>query len=93
MAQYDINFREYWRVLKKRKVLVTFITIIFSIFITFFVYFKAPTPLYRTACLIEFERSPALNDFYNKYDASMADDIDTQITMVKSYAVFEKHVQ
>ena len=93
MAQYDINFREYWRILKKRKVLVTFVTIVFSIFITFFAYFQAPTPLYTTACLIEFERSPALNDFYKRYDPSAADDIETQITMVKSYPVFEKVVE
>jgi uncharacterized protein involved in exopolysaccharide biosynthesis len=93
LSQYDINFREYWRILKKRKVLVTFVTIVFSIFITCFFYFGAPTPLYTTACLIEFERSPALNDFYNRYDPSAADDIETQITMVKSYPVFEKVVE
>jgi tyrosine-protein kinase Etk/Wzc len=93
LSQYDINFREYWRILKKRKALVTFVTIVLSIFITFFVYFRAPTPLYTTSCLIEFERSPALNDFRGNYEYYPADDIDTQITMVKSYTVFEKVVE
>jgi capsular polysaccharide biosynthesis protein len=93
LSQYDINFREYWRILKKRKALVTFVTIVLSIFITFFVYFRAPTPLYTTSCLIEFERAPALNKFYERYDPSAADDIETQITMVKSYPVFEKVVE
>ena len=93
MSQYDINFREYWRILKKRKVLVTFITLIFSIFTTFFVYFRAPTPLYSTVCVIEFERTLEMKEVYGKWDPSAADDIQTQITMVKSYPVFEMVVE
>ena len=93
MSQYDINFREYWRILKKRKALVLFITLIFATFFTVFAYLKAPTPIYTTDCLIEFERSPAIEDFYGKFDPSATDEVETQITMVKSYAVFEKIVE
>ena len=93
MSQYDINFREYWRILKKRKALVLFITFIFSIFFTVFAYLKAPTPIYTTDCYIEFDRSPALEDFYGKFDPSATDEVETQITMVKSYTVFEKIVE
>ena len=93
MSQYDINFREYWRILKKRRALVTFITLIFSIFSSFFVYFKAPTPLYHTVCVIEFERTLELKELYGKWDPSAVDDIETQITKVKSYPVFELVVE
>jgi uncharacterized protein involved in exopolysaccharide biosynthesis len=93
LTQYDINFREYWRILKKRRTLVIFVTIIFSIFFTIFAYLKAPTPIYTTDCLIEFERSPAIEDFYGKFDPSATDEIETQMTMVKSYTVFEKVVE
>ena len=93
MSQYDINFREYWRILKKRKTLVLFITLIFGIFFTVFAYLKAPTPIYMTDCYIEFQRSPAIEDFYGKFDPSATDEVETQITMVKSYTVFEKIVE
>jgi capsular polysaccharide biosynthesis protein len=58
LAQYDINLREYWRILKKRKFIVIFIAIVLGVFSTSLAIVKAPTPLYTTFCSIEFESEP-----------------------------------
>ncbi len=56
MAQYDINLREYWRILKKRKFIVLFVGIVLGVFSTAFAVFKAPTPIYTSVFSIKFEK-------------------------------------
>jgi capsular exopolysaccharide synthesis family protein len=91
LAQYDINLREYWRILRKRRVVVILIAIVLGVFSTSFAILRAPTPLYTTVCIIEFERTPPLSDVYGKrFSMSDSDDIETQMTVIKSYAVFQK---
>ncbi len=91
MAQYDINLREYWRILKKRKFVVILITIILGFFSTSFAILRAPEPLYTSVCSIKFEKETTLEGLYAKTISwSGGDDIETQITVIKSYPVFEK---
>jgi len=54
LAQYDINLREYWRILKKRKFIVFFVGIVLGVFSTAFAFQKAPTPIYPSVCRINF---------------------------------------
>ena len=56
MAQYDINLREYWRILKKRKFIVLFVGIVLGVFSTAFAFLKAPNPVYTSECSIKFEK-------------------------------------
>ncbi|MGD9040792.1 MAG: polysaccharide biosynthesis tyrosine autokinase [Desulfobacteraceae bacterium] len=91
MAQYDINLREYWRVLKKRKFIVIFIAIVVGIFSTSLAVVKAPTPIYTTVCSIEFEEAPRIKGIYSATVSwSESDNVETQISLIKSYAVFQK---
>ncbi|MGD8985504.1 MAG: hypothetical protein PVI53_15875, partial [Desulfobacteraceae bacterium] len=91
MSQYDINLREYWRVLKKRKFIVIFIAIVLGIFSTSLAIVKAPTPLYTTFCSIEFESEPHIKGVYSTTISwSDSDDVDTQISIIKGYTVFQK---
>ncbi len=90
MAQYDINLREYWRILKKRKLVVISFAIILGCLTTLFAFLRAPPPLYTASALIEFEKAPVLEGIYSTGSSSDTDDIDTQITVIKSYAVFQK---
>ena len=91
MAQYDINLREYWRILKKRKFVVILITIVLGLFSTSFAILKAPDPLYTAICTIKFEKETTVEGLYAKTITwSGGDDIETQITVIKSYPVFQK---
>ncbi len=91
MAEYDINLREYWRILKKRKFVVTVIAVVLGLFSTSFAILRAPEPLYTTACIIEFEQAPAVEGVYGTTaHSSDSDEIETQITVIKGYPVFQK---
>ena len=91
MAQYDVNLREYWRIVRKRKFIVLFIAVILGIFSTSFAILKAPAPIYSTDCMIEIKRDRLVEGIYSKTIAwEDSDDIETQIAVIKSYAVFEK---
>lgn len=94
MAQYDINLREYWRILKKRKFIVILTAIILGSFSTAFAVFRAPAPVYKTTCSIKFEKQTSIIDLYAQtLTWSTGDYIETQMSVIKSYSVFEKVAQ
>ncbi|MBW1800952.1 MAG: AAA family ATPase, partial [Deltaproteobacteria bacterium] len=91
MAQYDINLREYWRILKKRKAIVILTAVVLGFFSTAFAIFRAPTPLFISTCSIKFEKETTVEGLYARTISwSGSDDIETQISIIKSYTVFEK---
>jgi len=91
LAQYDVNLREYWRIIRKRKFIVLVIAVILGIFSTTFAILSAPAPLYSTECMIEIKRERLVEGIYSKTIAwDDSDDIETQIAVIKSYTVFEK---
>ncbi len=91
MAQYDVNLREYWRIIRKRKFIVLFIAVILGSFSTSFAILSAPAPFYSTECMIEIKRERLVEGIYSKTIAwDDSDDIETHIAVIKSYAVFEK---
>ncbi len=90
MAQYDINLREYWRILKKRKAIVILTALILGIFSTAFAFLRAPTPIYTSVCSIRFERETTVEGLYAKtLSWSGGDDLETQMSVIQSYPVFE----
>jgi len=94
LAQYDINLREYWRILKKRKFIVLFVGIVLGVFSTVFAALKAPNPIYTSVCSIKFEKETTVEGLYAKTITwSGGDDIETQISVIKSFTVFEKVAQ
>lgn len=91
MTQYDINLREYWRILKKRKLIVVLTALFLGAFSTAFAIFKAPAPIYSSVCSIKFERETTVEGLYTKtLTWSSSNDIQTQISIMTSYSVFEK---
>jgi succinoglycan biosynthesis transport protein ExoP len=91
LPQYDINLREYWRILRKRKLLVIFTTVVLGAFSVFFAALKTPAPVYTSSCGIKFERETTLDGLYAQaFTWSGGDDLQTQISLIKSYTVFER---
>jgi succinoglycan biosynthesis transport protein ExoP len=88
LAQYDINLREYWRILKKRKLIVIITAIILGLFSTIFAISQAPTPLYTSVCSIKFEKETTLEGLYTRtLSWSEGDDIETQISIINGFSV------
>jgi len=91
LAQYDINLREYWRIIKKRKLTVIFTALILGIFSTFFSILRAPTPLYTSSCSIKFEKQASIEGVFQKaFSWSGGGELDTVISVLKSYSVIKQ---
>ena len=94
MAQYDVNLREYWRIVRKRKFTILAVALLLGALSTTFAVLKAPTPIYSTACVIEIKKEPFVEGVYTQTISwSESDDIETQMTVIKSYAVFERSAE
>lgn len=94
MAQYDVNLREYWRILKKRKFTVTLTAIALAVFSTIFAVVKAPIPLYSAECAIRYEKHSTIGDLLSRtFSWSSGGDIETLISVLESYSVMEKVAQ
>ena len=88
MAQYDINLREYWRILKKRKLIVIITAILLGLFSTFFAVIQAPTPLYTSVSSIKFEKETTLEGLYSRtFSWTGSDDIETQMSVITGFSV------
>ena len=56
MAQYDVDLRDYWRIIKKRKASIIFMVLMVGICSYGFAKFKEPTPLYEATSAIKVDR-------------------------------------
>ena len=91
MAQYDINLREYWRIIRKRKAFISLITIVLTLFSIALAIIRAPAPIYEAACSIKFEKSISPLGLYAKFISwESGSEIETQMSVIKSYPVFKK---
>ncbi len=88
MTQYDINLREYWRILKKRKLIVIITAVVVAAASFFLAKLNAPEPLYSATCSIKFEKETTLEGLYRRtLSWSEGDDIETQLSIVTGYTV------
>ena len=88
MTQYDLNLREYWRILKKRKFVIIITALVLCVFCTFSAIIQAPDPLYTSTCSIKFEKETTLEGLYARtLSWSEGDDIETQLAIIAGYPV------
>ncbi|MBW2310781.1 MAG: polysaccharide biosynthesis tyrosine autokinase [Deltaproteobacteria bacterium] len=91
MAQYDINLREYWRIIKKRRFFIILVAILLTLFSVALSIVRAPTPLYEATCSIKFEKAVSPLGLYTKFISFGAgSEIETQMAVIKGYPVFKK---
>ena len=60
MPQYDVDLRDYWRIIKKRKTIIILMVILVAIFSYGFAKFKEPAPVYEATCSIKIEEQTNL---------------------------------
>jgi succinoglycan biosynthesis transport protein ExoP len=91
MAQYDINLREYWRVVKKRKPIVILTVVLLTAFSVTLAKLRAPMPLYESTCSVKFEKAVSPVGMYTQTVAwEYGDEIETQMAVIKGYPVFTR---
>jgi polysaccharide biosynthesis transport protein len=90
MAQYDLNLRDYWRTIRKRKFIVLFTTVCMTIFSLFWALFGQPAPIYKTSVSVKVEKSGALTGLYSQtFPWSSTNYLETQASVIKSYIILE----
>ena len=87
---YDLNLREYWRTIRKRKGIVIFTIVMMTGFSFIFSILGRPVPIYKTSASVKVEKSETLTGLYlQSVSASSTNYMETQMAMIKSYFIME----
>ncbi|MBW2594453.1 MAG: polysaccharide biosynthesis tyrosine autokinase [Deltaproteobacteria bacterium] len=88
--QYDLNLRDYWRVLRKRKIIIIFTMVAMGVFSFLFSIMQQPVPLYQATASVKVEQSGSITGLYiQTVSWSQTDYMQTQAAIIKSYYVME----
>jgi capsular exopolysaccharide synthesis family protein len=91
MTQYDLNLRDYWRVLRRRKWSVLLVTVAFGVMAYGFAYVQKPVPIYQSVAVVKFERTTTLVGLLVETIAvSTGDNMATQAAVIRSFPVLER---
>ena len=89
MGQYDLSLRDYWRIIRRRKWLVSSVFVASGFLFFAMAFLSAPSPLYQATASVRFERSVnmaglLINDMLN---ISPVGDLETQTALITSFPV------
>ena len=90
MAQYDVDLREYWRIIRKRKTYIILLVIIVGICSLGFSKFKEPVALYEAVAAIKIDRSANIGSILTGAYWNQAENMDTHAYIIKSFPVLAK---
>ena len=90
MHKYDLNLREYWRIIKRRKLIIIFTVVVMGVFSFISAILGKPVPIYKTGSTVQVQRSPAHAGPYWDYQLSGAtNQMETQTHVIRSYYTLE----
>ena len=90
MAQYDVDLREYWRIIRKRMTYILFLVVIVGTCSYGFAKFKEPVPLYEAVAAIKIDRSANIGSILTGAYWNQAENMDTHAYIIKSFPVLAK---
>ena len=91
MAQYDINIRDYWRIIRKRRTVIIFTTVLLALFSFVFGKLNEPIPIYSAASAVKFQRSTTVAGLVAEaFTFAPTDEIATQMVIARSYPIIEE---
>jgi len=89
MAQYEMNLRDYWLIVRRRRMIVIVCTVLVATFSFWFA--RQKVPVYTATAAVKFEQSTTLSGLLVEVLAvNSADNIETQVSLIKSYPVLEE---
>jgi uncharacterized protein involved in exopolysaccharide biosynthesis len=91
MAKYDINIRDYWRIIRRRRTVVILCTILFTVFSYVFAVISTPEPLYEATSAVKVEKATDLTTLLlGTVSWTSWDNVATQAVIITSFPVFEE---
>ena len=90
MPQYDVDLRDYWRILKKRKIIVILMVFIVGVCSYGFAKLKEPIPLYEAGSAVKIERATSMADFFMGGFWTQGENLDTHAYIITSFPVLEQ---
>ncbi|MFQ5883319.1 MAG: SPOR domain-containing protein [Candidatus Methylomirabilales bacterium] len=91
MTQYDLNLRDYWRVIRRRKAIVIFVPLLFGSVAFGMAVFRTPAPLYRATATVVHERAVSTVGLLQElitYNPS--GNLQTKAALIKSFPVISR---
>ncbi|MBI4633952.1 MAG: AAA family ATPase [Deltaproteobacteria bacterium] len=87
---YDLNLREYWRTVRKRKGIIIFTIVMMTLSSFVFSVLGRPTPIYKTSASVKVEKSGSVTGLYvQAVSWSSTNYTETQMAVIKSYFIME----
>ena len=88
MAQYEMNLRDYWLIVRRRRLIIVASTILVALLSFWFA--KQKVPVYQATAAVKYEQSTQLSGLLVEVlSYSTADTIETQLSLIKSYPILE----
>ncbi len=88
--KYELDIRDYARILRKRKGIVIFTTLMLGVFSFVFATMQKPVPLYKASSSVKIEKSSTMAGLYlESLTYSEWDTLETQATIIRSYPIME----
>jgi succinoglycan biosynthesis transport protein ExoP len=88
VAQYEMNLRDYWLIVRRRRMIILVCTVLVALLS--FGFARQKVPLYQATTAVKFEQSTQLSGLLVEVlSYSSADSIETQVTIIKSYPILE----
>jgi Mrp family chromosome partitioning ATPase/uncharacterized protein involved in exopolysaccharide biosynthesis len=90
MPQYELNLKDYWFIIRKRKSLIVLITLLIGVFSFIFSYIKRPIPLYQASTQVRIERNSTFSGLLLEVIRWTSwNDMETNARIVKSFSLIE----
>ena len=87
MAQYDVDLRDYWRIIRKRKTSIIFMVLMVGICSYGFAKFKEPVPLFEAVSAIKIDISTNMASILTGAYWMQSENMDTHAYIIKSFPV------
>jgi capsular exopolysaccharide synthesis family protein len=90
VAQYELNIRDYWRILRRRKGIILAATLLFTGFSYTIALVQSPPPLYEASSAIKVERSTSITGLLMEaITFSPGESVATYAAYIRSWPVLE----
>jgi len=88
VAQYEMNLRDYWLIVRRRRMIIIACTVLVALLS--FGLAQRKVPFYQATAAVKFEQSTQFSGLLVEVlSYSSADSIETQVTIIKSYPILE----
>jgi capsular exopolysaccharide synthesis family protein len=90
MAQYDVDLRDYWRIMRKRKASILAMVLLVSLCSYGFAKLREPSPLYEAGAAIKIDRFSNLASIFTGGYWQQQENMETHAYIIASYPVLKK---